>query len=119
MLLNGEINQKFGIYKTVCCGAKVVINSGAAFPDCPNHPKLTTIWKPFIEQKIISQTANDIEAHVGNRRLFNVAAGKLILEGWEINHLHECKVCQAVLQVLISQPIGALQRDSPKSSDAA
>ena len=43
---NGEINQKFGTYKSVCCGAEIVITKGAIFPDCPNHLQLTTIWKP-------------------------------------------------------------------------
>jgi len=42
---NGEINQHFGVYKTVCCGREIIIREGATFPDCPNHPKLSTIWK--------------------------------------------------------------------------
>ena len=42
---NGEINRKFGVYKTVCCGREIIIREGATFPDCPNHPKLTTVWK--------------------------------------------------------------------------
>src|SRR5437764_228783 len=48
---NGEINRKFGIYKTVCCGAEIVINLGATFPDCPNHRKLSTIWKYVVDEK--------------------------------------------------------------------
>ncbi len=43
---NGEVNQKFGVYKCVCCGAEIVITAGATFPYCPTHPRLTTIWKP-------------------------------------------------------------------------
>jgi hypothetical protein len=46
---NGEVNEQFGVYKTVCCGAEIVNNPGATFPDCPKHPKLTTEWKPVIE----------------------------------------------------------------------
>ena len=43
---NGEVNREFGMYKTLCCDAELVIKEGAEFPDCPNHPKLPTIWKP-------------------------------------------------------------------------
>jgi hypothetical protein len=116
---NGESNHQFGVYKAVCCGAKIVVNSGMVFPDCPNHQKLTTIWKPVVEETIISQICSDIEGHVANRRLFNLAAGRLNLKAWEANHLHGCKVCQGVLQVLINQAIGALQENPPQSSDAA
>ena len=49
---NGETNQKFGAYKSVCCGAEIVINADSIFPDCPNHPKLTTIWRPVVDEKI-------------------------------------------------------------------
>lgn len=44
---NGEENTRFGVYKNVCCGFEIVIGKGLEFPDCPNHPKLTTIWKPI------------------------------------------------------------------------
>jgi hypothetical protein len=46
---NGETNQKFGFYQNLCCGKEIVVPEGNEFPDCPNHPKLTTIWKPLIE----------------------------------------------------------------------
>ena len=49
MAANGKVNKKFGIYRTLCCGQKIVITAGAMFPDCPKHPKLTTEWKPVIE----------------------------------------------------------------------
>jgi hypothetical protein len=52
----GEANKKFGVYRTLCCGAEIVINQGATFPDCPNHPKLTTTWKPVVDDKIIQLT---------------------------------------------------------------
>jgi hypothetical protein len=42
---NGETNTEFGVYKTLCCDAEIVISEGSVFPDCPNHPKLPTIWK--------------------------------------------------------------------------
>jgi len=43
---NREINQRFGVYKSLCCEAEIIIREGATFPDCPKHPKLTTVWKP-------------------------------------------------------------------------
>ena len=49
---NGEINTKFGVYKNVCCGAEIVLTEGTEFPDCPNHPKLTTKWKSISEDPI-------------------------------------------------------------------
>ena len=49
---NGEINRKFGVYKTVCCGAEIVIREGTAFPECPNHVKLTTVWKSVADESV-------------------------------------------------------------------
>jgi hypothetical protein len=49
MAKNGEVNTTFGIYRTLCCGQEIVIIVGATFPDCPNHTKLSTEWKPVIE----------------------------------------------------------------------
>ncbi len=42
---NGELNSKFGVYRNVCCGREIIIREGATFPDCINHPKLSTVWK--------------------------------------------------------------------------
>jgi len=50
---NGETNQKFGVYKTLCCEQEIILREGVAFPDCPNHPGVTTIWKPTVEGKIV------------------------------------------------------------------
>ncbi len=44
---NGDINTRFGVYKSLCCGREIIIREGATFPDCPNHAKLTTYWKPL------------------------------------------------------------------------
>jgi hypothetical protein len=49
---NGEMNKKFGVYKSVCCGSEIVIREGTEFPDCPNHRKLTTIWKSIADEPI-------------------------------------------------------------------
>jgi len=50
---NGDVNKKFGVYRTLCCAAEVVIAEGASFPDCPNHPKLPTIWKALSDERPI------------------------------------------------------------------
>ena len=42
---NGDVNTDFGVYKTLCCDAEIVIGEGFEFPDCPNHPRLPTVWK--------------------------------------------------------------------------
>ena len=42
---NGETSKIFGVYKTICCEAEIVIGVGVAFPDCPNHKNLPTEWK--------------------------------------------------------------------------
>jgi hypothetical protein len=121
---NGETNQKFGIYKTVCCGAEIVINVGATFPDCPNHRKLTTIWKAVVDEKIFTHTLQKpqsdpaVETHIENRRLFNLAAGKIRLGIWEQQHLHRCELCQGVLNVLVKQPIN-LSLSSPRKPASA
>jgi len=44
MPCNGEINRRFGIYKSVCCGAEIVIPEDVIFPSCPKHGKLPTEW---------------------------------------------------------------------------
>ena len=117
MAHNGEINQRVGVYKTVCCGTEIVINAGVAFPDCPRHPKLTTIWKAVIEE---CPAINESEGgplpkeHVENRRLLGFAAGRLRLNEWEGEHLRECRVCQAIVHVFLSQPLV-----SSPSTDAA
>ncbi|PYR72287.1 MAG: hypothetical protein DMG20_00305 [Acidobacteria bacterium] len=51
MAQNGEINKKFGVYKSLCCGFEIVLVEGAIFPDCPNHPRLTTEWKSPSEER--------------------------------------------------------------------
>ena len=126
---NGEINRKFGIYKTVCCGAEIVINLGATFPDCPNHRKLSTIWKYLVDEKIPAAASLKsqpeptpdpaIEVHVENRRLFNLAVGRLVLERWEQKHLRGCNVCQGVLNVLVRQTIAIPTKKPSKPFDAA
>jgi len=121
---NGERNEKFGSYKTICCGAAIVIKAGAIFPDCPNHQKLTTGWRLVSEAKVQSaetQRADFIglTTHVENRRLFDLASGRIKFEEWEEQHIHDCKLCQGVLYVLLNQPTSGLTETAPKPADAA
>jgi len=46
---NGDINKIFGVYRTLCCDAEIVIGVSVPFPDCPNHKKLPTEWKQIRE----------------------------------------------------------------------
>jgi len=42
--------------------------------------------------------------HIENRRLFEIATGRVRLEEAEPEHLHACEVCQGVLYVFLNQP---------------
>jgi hypothetical protein len=48
MARNGELSKTFGVYRTLCCDAEIVIGAGIPFPDCPNHEKLPTEWKALL-----------------------------------------------------------------------
>lgn len=53
---NGDKNERFGVYRNLCCGREIIIREGATFPDCANHPKLSTLWKQIevdVEEVII------------------------------------------------------------------
>jgi hypothetical protein len=47
MPVTGEKNVLCGVFKSHCCGAEIVIRSGAVFPTCPEHPKIRTLWIPI------------------------------------------------------------------------
>jgi hypothetical protein len=53
MPMNGEINDRFGVYTSLCCGAEIVIAEGAGFPDCPRHRGLSTTWKSTVDKPIL------------------------------------------------------------------
>ena len=55
---NGELSTIFGVYKTLCCEAEIVIGVGAPFPDCPNHKNLPTQWKQIAELDPIKHQPN-------------------------------------------------------------
>ena len=48
-----ETNSKLGFYTNLCCGKGIVVPEGSEFPECPNHPGLTTIWKPLVDETIV------------------------------------------------------------------
>jgi len=123
--LNGEANRKLGVYKNVCCGVEIVINAGSMFPDCPNHPGATTMWRPVVNDWSIGQPARKpaidsaLDAHIENRHLLDLAGGRLRLEDWQQNHLHRCKVCQGVLYVFVHQPKTTVPGNAGKRPNVA
>jgi hypothetical protein len=52
MPANGVVNSNFGVYRTICCNAEIVIPEGAVFPDCPKHLNLSTEWKLVEDDQI-------------------------------------------------------------------
>jgi len=122
--LNGEVNRTSGVYKSVCCGAEIVINAGSKFPDCANRPDVTTVWRPVIN-RIIGLTGRKwafdaaLEAHIENGHLFKLAVGRVKLDEREQNHLHRCNVCQSVLYVFVHQPTSTLAGGAEKPASAA
>src|SRR5262245_45228242 len=55
-------------------------------------------------------------SHIENRRLFEFASGRILLQDSEHEHVHTCTVCQGVLYVLLSQPTS---NEIPSEPDAA
>jgi len=53
---SGELNEKFGVYKSVCCGFEIVITKGATFPHCPDHFRYTTTWKLLPDEDMTQLT---------------------------------------------------------------
>jgi hypothetical protein len=68
MPANREISKKFGVFRTVCCDAEIVIGIGVPFPDCPNHPNLTTEWKELRDVDPASYTPNSRKLHDARKR---------------------------------------------------
>jgi hypothetical protein len=55
---NGETSSLFGVYRSLCCDAEIVISVGAVFPDCPNHTNLPTEWKRILDADPATHEAN-------------------------------------------------------------
>ena len=60
-----------------------------------------------------------IAAHVENRRLLDMAEGRLRLDDWEHQHVGECNMCQSVLHVFVNHPAISSSENSELSADAA
>jgi len=45
MARNGEVNETFGIFRSLCCGIEITLREKELFPDCPRHRNLPTVWK--------------------------------------------------------------------------
>jgi hypothetical protein len=43
MSRDSEVNRQFGIYRSVCCRAEIVIPEGVTFPQCAKHYR--TEWQ--------------------------------------------------------------------------
>jgi hypothetical protein len=41
---SADKNTSYGMYKSACCGQKIVITYGATFPHCPRHRQSRTEW---------------------------------------------------------------------------
>jgi len=52
----GQLNQCFGVYKSVCCGSEIVITKGAIFPFCPDHARSPTVWKLMPDEDMTQLT---------------------------------------------------------------
>jgi hypothetical protein len=67
---NGDISKTFGVYRTLCCGAEIILGVGAAFPDCPNHENLPTEWKQITDVDPATYEPNKIgKINLSKRRL--------------------------------------------------
>lgn len=103
MPYDGQRNERFGLYKTACCGATIVINAGAIFPFCPKHRKLSTNWTPVADVRIEPATTHKLDACIEDYHLLDVVIGQFLVAEWE-EHLHTCDVCQGVLYALLRDP---------------
>jgi hypothetical protein len=56
---NGDINDAEGVYRSLCCGREIIVRESHVFPDCPGHPRLSTVWKLRGETPILK--ASDLK----------------------------------------------------------
>jgi hypothetical protein len=59
------------------------------------------------------------QRHIENRRLFDAARGRLRLGDWEHEHVHECRICEGVLCVMVSQVTNTFFEGGETPADAA
>ena len=55
-------------------------------------------------------------SHIENRRLLDVASGRVKLQEVEQKHLHVCEVCQGVLYVFLNQHLIAVPESTPDAA---
>jgi len=101
---NGKINQRFGFYRNLCCGKEIAVPEGTSFPDCPNHPDVTTVWKSILDDNVVrfGRRSGSIAPrfHVGDQITF-VGGGPYtglpgevigLIDGF-LDHIHRYDVC--------------------------
>ena len=100
----GKTNQKFGFYKSLCCGKEIVVPEGTPFPDCPNHPDVATIWKSILDDNVVRfgkrSTSVAPRFHVGDQVTFvgggaqsGLTGGVVdVIDGF-LDHIHRYDVC--------------------------
>jgi hypothetical protein len=100
----GKTNQKFGFYKSLCCGREIVVPEGTPFPDCPNHPDVATIWKSILDDNVVRfgkrSTSVAPRFHVGDQVTFvgggaqsGLTGGVVdVIDGF-LDHIHRYDVC--------------------------
>lgn len=54
---SGEANRAFGIYKTACCNAEIVIPEHVTFPQCLKHNRTLTEWHKVAEKSNAAASA--------------------------------------------------------------
>ena len=53
---SGEVNEKFGVYKSVCCGFEIVITKGATFTNCPDDFRHPATWNLLPDEDMTQLT---------------------------------------------------------------
>jgi hypothetical protein len=64
---SGELSRKFGVYRTLCCDAEIVIGVGVPFPDCPKHRSMPTEWKELEDADHSSNGNGSMKHHLSEK----------------------------------------------------
>lgn len=101
---NGKTNQRFGFYRSLCCGKEIAVPEGTAFPDCPNHPDVTAVWKSILDENVVRFgkrsdsvaprfRVGDHVAFVGGGPHTGLPGEVVALIDGFIDHIHRYDVC--------------------------
>jgi len=104
MLQNGKTNQRFGFYKSLCCGKEIAVPEGTSFPDCPNHPDVIPIWKSILDDNVVKFGKRSVSVaprfRVGDQVTFVGGGPHTGLQGEVVelidsflDHIHRYDVC--------------------------